>query len=276
MNKLYTICVDFYKEMSKQNISVFASSAAFFIFLSLIPMLIMICTIIPFTPLTENNLLSVIKGLTPSAFNPLLTSLVSQVYDKSTGILSIAALFTIWSAAKGVLALIRGLNAVTGAIERRNYVLLRFVASFYTIIVLLIIVLSLLVMVFGNVVVSVIVTKIPQTEYFFEGLMRLRFLMIWGFLTLIFTLMYAFMPSEKGKIKAQVPGATFSAVSWSVFSWGFSIYVDHYDEVNAYGSLSIIILIMLWIYFCLIIILVGAYINRYDFSIYKNIHPKIN
>lgn len=272
VRKLYLIYKDFSRQMSRQNISAFAASTAFFIFLSLIPLLIMICTIIPFTPLTEENLLKVFTDYTPEVFDPLITSLISQVYDKSAGILSVAALTTVWSAAKGVLALIRGLNAVNGVVEKRNYIQLRLVATFYTMLIWIMTILSLLIMVFGPSFVALIEYHIPQLTVVFDWLMHLRFLLVWAVLTILLTLLYAFMPSKKRKIQYQIPGAAFSAVSWSVFSWGFSIYVNFYDGVNAYGTLSIIILIMLWLYFCIYIIMVGAYLNRYFSPAYQTFY----
>ncbi len=59
------------------------------------------------------------------------------------------------------------------------------------------------------------------------------------------------------------PGAVFAAVVWSVFSWGFSIYVTYGNSYGIYGSLSIIIIVLLWMYFCMYIIMIGAYMNRY-------------
>ena len=274
MRKLYLIFKDLTRQMSRENIGAFSANAAFFIFLSLIPMLIMICTIIPFTPLTEENLLEVMKDITPRAFDPLIINLVSQVYDKSAGILSVAALVTVWSAGKGVLALIRGLNEVNDVVEERNYLLLRLVASFYTVVVLVMMVLSLIIVVFGNVIVSVIVNRIPQMAILFEGLLNLRVLLVWVVLTAFLTLMYTYMPSKKRKLCYQIPGAAFSAVLWSAFSWGFSIYVDHYDGANAYGSLSLIILIMLWLYFCIYIIMIGAYLNSYFLPFYLVMHKR--
>lgn len=256
--KLFMIYKDLSKQMSRQNISAFAASTAFFVFLSLIPMLIMICTIIPFTPLTEENLLTVFTEFVPNIFIPLITGIISQVYEKSAGILSVAALFTVWSAGKGVLALIRGLNAVNGVVEERNYFLLRMAASFYTVLLLVMTILSLLLMVFGNVIFNYILYRIPQMSMVFQLFGHFRFLVVWLILTAILTLMYAYMPSKNRKIRYQIPGAAFSAVLWSVFSWGFSIYVDFYDEANAYGSLSIIMLIMLWLYVCIYIVMIGA------------------
>lgn len=269
MRKFWMVLDDFSKQMSKKNISAFSASTAFFMFLSLIPMLIMLCTIIPFTPLTEENLLAAVTNLTPDTFDPLLSSIISEVYDKSAGILSIAAVATIWSAGKGVLALIRGLNAIDGVEENRNYFLLRTVACFYTLIFMVILILSLFLMVFGNVIVDFILHDIPQIQTLFQALMHFRFLLVWVVLTILFTFIYSFVPNKKMKIRSQIPGAAFAAVVWGVFSWGFSVYVENYDGVTTYGSLSIIILIMLWLYFCINIIMTGAYINRYFAPIYR-------
>ena len=172
------------------------------------------------------------------------------MYEKSAGILSLAALVTVWSAGKGVLALIRGLNSVNGVVEERNYFLLRLTASFYTVLVLVMI-------------LAYIVRKIPQTALVFQMIGHFRFLVVWLILTVLLTLIYAYMPSRRRKIRYQIPGAAFAAVLWSVFSWGFSVYVDFYNGVNAYGSLSIIMLLMLWLYECIYIVMVGAYLNRY-------------
>ena len=154
IRKLYLLLSDFSAQMKKQNISTYAASIAFFFFLSVVPMLIMICTIIPYTPLTEENLAELVTDFLPDQAGPLAESLISEVYNKSAGILSVAILATVWSAAKGVMALMRGLNAVNGVEEQRNYFVVRAIASFYTIVMLVIVILSLFLMVFGDQLVT--------------------------------------------------------------------------------------------------------------------------
>lgn len=268
-HKLYIISRDFAKQMSRQNISAFSASTAFFLFLSCIPMLILICTLLPYTPLTEEMLVEVMMNLTPERMNSLIVSLVAQVYEKSVGTLSVAAVITLMSAGKGILALIRGLNSVNEVVENRNYFVLRIVASFYTVIVLIVVLLLLLTGVFGNVLVNLIVTNFPQVQLLFGFLMNFRFLFIWAVLTLAFTMIYTYIPNKKMKFTMQVPGACFSAIVWLVFSWGFSVYVDHYDGISAYGSLSILIVIMLWLYCGMYIIMIGAHLNRYFGPVYR-------
>ena len=61
-----------------------------------------------------------VSDVVPDMAIPLTESLISDVYDRSAGVMSVAIIATIWSAARGVLALMRGLNAVNGVEEKRN------------------------------------------------------------------------------------------------------------------------------------------------------------
>lgn len=263
IHKLYLIWEDFAAQMKKHNISAHAASIAFFFFLSIVPMLMVLCMILPYTPLTEQNLMEMVVDIAPDKIEPLLESLIADVYDKSAGSLSIAVLATLWSAAKGVMALMNGLNAVNGVEEKRNYFIVRGVACLYTVAMLVVVILSLFLNVFGNRLVNLALHRIPQLQRIASFVMSFRFIVVWVVMTFVFAAIYAYVPSDKLKLREQIPGATFAAVVWSVFSWGFSIYVDYGNTYGIYGSLAIIIIALLWLYFCMYIIMVGAYMNCY-------------
>ena len=230
-------------------------------------MLIMICTIIPYTPITEENLVELVTDFLPDQVDPLAESLISEVYDKSAGILSVALIATIWSAAKGVMALMRGLNAINGVEEQRNYFVIRVIASFYTVVMLVVVILSLFVMVFGDQLVSLALHRIPQLQKIVSFAMNFRFLFVWAVLSVLFAAVYAYVPDKKLSFREQIPGAVFTSVVWSVFSWAFSYYVTYGNSYGIYGSLSIIIIVLLWLYFCMYIIMIGAYLNQYFESV---------
>ena len=101
LRRLIFIAYDFNKHMSKKNISAFAASTAFFLFLSLIPMLMLLCSVIPYTPVTEANLLRIVTNIAPDSMDALFTNIIQDVYDKSIGIISVTAIVTLWSAGKG-------------------------------------------------------------------------------------------------------------------------------------------------------------------------------
>lgn len=255
------------ENMAKHHVTSFAASTAFFLFLSLVPMIILICTVIPYTPLTEEILTKSITDILPDKIEPLAMAVLAEIYEKSAGVLSVAALMTLWSAGKGMMALMQGLNEINGTEEKRNYFVTRLIASFYTLALLLVVVISLLISVFGNVLVEFIEGRLPRSERVFSFFMPFRFLAVWLLMVVLFTALYAYVPDKKLKFRRQIYGAVFSAVMWTVLSWGFSLYVEM-GGFSIYGSLAIIVLIMLFLYFCMYIMLMGALINQYLDSVY--------
>lgn len=262
IRKLIAVVRDFLYKMRVLNINAYAASTAFFFFLSLVPMLILVCTILPYTPLTEQTLVHVVGDIMPEKLMPLFEWMIHDVYVKSAGILSIAAVTVIWSAGQGVLALIRGLNAVYKVEDRRNYFLVRLVASFYTVVMLAALLITLILMVFGNQLLEILLDKLPGLFGIWNLILHFRSVPILLLLIILLTFVYAFVPGKKQKLRAQVPGAFAAALAWSVFSYGFSLYVD-YSDYSIYGNLSIIILMMLWLYIEMYIVFIGAYINQY-------------
>ena len=267
--RIYLILRDFNWQMTKKNISAFAASTAFFLFLSMIPLLMSLCAVLPYTRLTEENLLHAITQFTPDAMDAMVVRIVSDVYARSAGTITVFALVTIWSAAKAMLALIYGLNAVNDFEEKRNYLVLRTIACFYTVIILVAIVIALLVMVFGNVIVDLLLADIPPLHIVVSFIMHFRFLISWVILTFIFAMIYAFVPSRKLRFKQQLPGAAFAAVLWSAASFAFAVYVDHFNGFGTYGSLTTVVILMLWFYMLMYILMIGAHVNRYFGPVYK-------
>lgn len=275
MRKLIKIGINFSRKMSEKNISAYAASTAFFIFLSLVPMLMVICTMIPYTPLTEESLVRAITEVTPRQIDSMVTSLVHDVYQRASTILPLAALLMIWTAAKGLMALMGGLNAINDVQERRNYFVVRFVAAVYTVVMLIATVISLVIMALGSRLVDVVLARVPQLQFLFSLIVNLRFIFSWIVLTLLFAAVYTYVPSRKLRFREQIPGASFTAVVWSIFSWGFSIYLNLSGSFSIYGSLSLIIIAMIWMYFCMYIILVGAYLNCFFNPVNKVLTSRI-
>ena len=261
--KLFHIMRNFARQISRDNVSAHAASTAFFLFLSLIPLLMLICAILPYTPVTEAMLMEIAVSLTPNSANGLLIYLIGEVYDRSAGVLSAAAVITVWTAAKGMMALMRGLNAVNGVTEQRGYILLRIEACLYTVLMLAAMVLALVILVFGNTLARLVLRQVPRLEVLLSLFLHFRFLPVWLILAAVFAIIYTYVPKIRTRLRYQIPGALFTAIAWSVFSWGFSIYVDHFHGLSMYGNLTTVIIMMLWFYFCMYLLLVGANINRY-------------
>ncbi len=263
MKKIYYLFRNFVRQLARDNITAFASSTAFFFFLSLVPILIILCSLLPLTPLTEGNLIEAAAGAVPDFLDSVVVSIIQQIYNRSANFLPAAIFLMVWSSGKGMLALMRGLNVVNGVTENRNYFLLRLEASFYMVVTVAALLASLVISVFGEALVNTLVRMLPQIKEILFLLMRFRFLFVLLLLTAGFTLTYTYVPNKKMKMRYQIPGAIFASLGWSIASFFFSIYVEGFHGMSVYGSLSTIIIMMFWLYCCLYILLIGANLNRY-------------
>ena len=173
-----------------------------------------------------------------------------------------------------MMALIQGLNVVNDEEEKRNYFVVRLVASLYTLGMIVAILVSLFLMVFGETIfeeLKAYLILLPYVSIAIEILINFRSLVVIGILTIVFTFIYWLVPNKKMRYKKQLPGALFAAVLWYAFSYVFSLYVDIFHGFSVYGSLTFVVVIMLWFYFCMYIILIGAQINQYFSPAYRYI-----
>lgn len=259
--KMIKIILLFQRKCKRDNISAYAAQSAFFILLSAIPFLMMFSSLLQYTPVTEGMVMVIAKRTIPDYIAPFCISIIHEVYNKSVGIISVTAILAVWSAAKGVQYIANGLNAVNGIYETRSWFVLRFWAIIHTVIFVLAIIGTLLLLVFGNSVQKLIVKYIPLIGHITHMIIRLRGFLLLGLFILFFAVVFKTLPNRKVKLRLQLPGAILCAVAWYVFSFGLSVYVNYFNGFSMYGSLTTIVLIMLWLYFCMYIMLLCAEIN---------------
>ena len=244
----------------------YAAQAAYFFMLSLIPIIILLLTMVQFTPVSMEDVMSAVLQVFPSSVEGLIRSIVLEVYTRSGTIIPITILIALWSAGKGVLSVTSGLNCIYENMETRNYIYLRIRASLYTVIFLLAIILSLVLSVFGNSISAMVYVHVPFLSKVVDFIIRIRTVVSLVVLTVFWDLIYKFLPNRKNRekttLKKQLPGALVTACGWLLISFVFSIYLDVFTGFSSmYGSLTTIVLIMLWMYFCMYCILLGGELN---------------
>ncbi len=263
MAGLFVLARDFSLKMQKKNIAAFAGSCAYFFIISLIPLLIVITSLVPYIAITENDLVQALKEITPAFADDIVVKLIGEAYEQSTAIFSISIIVSLWAGALGMLAIIRGLNCIYDVDERRNYFLLRFIAALYTVAMIIILGGMLLLMVFEKQVKSIVIAALPRLTGVISFLTNFRFVVVIGAAIFLFALIYTYVPSAKMRFVYQIPGAVFSAVVWYIFSLLFSVYVNNTGTFSVYGSITTPIILMVWLYFCIYIFLIGAFINKF-------------
>lgn len=261
MQKAVTIIKEFLTKCQKDKVNAYAAQISFFIMMSIIPFLMVFSSLLQYTSITEKILLDVIERVMPQYVSPLLTSIIEEIYGNSIGLISIAAVFAIWASAKGIQYMADGLNCVHDVKETRNWLVLRAWAVVYTAAFIVALVFTLVVLVFGNRLRHLAVEHLPFLDSLVNVLGMFRGFLMLFLLILFFDVMFVVLPNGKLSFKSQLPGAVACAVAWYVFSFGLSVYVDYFNGFSMYGSLTTVVLIMLWLYFCMYILMCCAELN---------------
>lgn len=261
--------------ISKDHIGAQTAHAAFFVTVSFVPFLMLLISMIKFVPIEEGKLLEEIVSVFPKSSRALVETLITDTYSKSdTALMSITAITTLWAASIGVFSLVRGLNRVFCADETRNFIIVRIVSMFYTLLLMALFILCLAFFVFGNTITEWIAGYVPWL-FSITPLIRILKLII-GVLVLsgIFLGMFKIIPNRKTKLSMQLPGALIAGIGWVGFSDVFSWYFERVANFSIYSTLSILVFFMLWLFVCIYILYIGAEVNKYfeDAREYKTLH----
>lgn len=264
MKKLLSKINSFLNELNEINIGEYTASCSYYTLLSFIPFLIIILTLTKYLGLDKQMLeLSITNSLSDNILNNLLAQIIREVCSKSIGTITISAVFALWSAGKGFYALCRGLNAAYGLERKNKYVYSRIRGLICTVIFIAVTILSLVILVFGTRLNVLLKEKFNIFSKLINVLIANKYIISMLVLTIIFTLMYRYIPKHKIKLKNHILGAVFSATACNVISVFYATYVNVFTGFSImYGSLTTIVLAMMWLYACMYSILLGAFINK--------------
>lgn len=253
------------RSVAQLNIPFRAAYGAYFLILSMFPALLLILSCLRFTGLTVQDLTGVLSYVLPEALVETAEELIYNTYRNATSaVTGVSVLTLLWSSSKGVYGLLTGLNAVYEVQEDRGYVYTRGISVLYAVLFLAVLVLTLVLHVFGNAIVDVIYGIESPVIMFLADLIDLHGIVLLAVQTLLFTAVYMVLPNKRNGFWNSLPGAMFSAVGWAAFSSVYSIYVTHFSRIsNIYGSVYAVAISMLWLYFCICILLYGGALNKY-------------
>lgn len=262
--KAVRFVMKFMDKLKKDRVDAYSAQSAFYIIMGFIPFIMLVLTLLQYTPLTPEDMMAVLMNALPESLQGLVTDAVNSVFDTSTALLSGTAIAAVWACGRAVLAITKGLNSIHDIEETRNYVLMRIRSSFYILVMLVAFILTLGLLVFGNQLHAVMAEHVPLFQKVSGFIISVRTVAMMVVLTLLFAAMYTMLPNRRQHFLGQIPGAAAASVSWSVFSYGFSIYLEYAHGMSAvYGSLTTAVMLMLWLYFCIWLLFLGAEINVY-------------
>lgn len=241
-------------------LGVYASSGAFYLFLSIFPTAALLCSLLPLLPFTQEALLDYLSAVLPDFMQELLRSIIDGMYSYSAAAFSISVVLLLWSAGKAFIGVMRGLNRIYSG-EDRSMLRLRGLSSLYMLLFLAFMLVTLGISLFQKSLMQGLVQRWPRSAETVETLMKLRFFPGMLLLAVFFSLMYRFLPNAKLRYVDQIPGALLAAALWMLLSWVFSLYLHRFGASSVYGSLATVAFALMWIYWCISLTLLGGCFN---------------
>lgn len=248
--------------LSDQKVPLYAANASFFLILSVFPVLVILLALIRYTGMQVETFTDLISEVVPGALMPMVNRLVLSAYVNSSGtMLSVSAVAALWSASRGMYSFVTGLNAIYDVKENRGYLRTRLISMGYTFAFLLVLLLTLVLHVFGADLLRML-EELPIPA-FLLNLLDLRVFLLLILQTALFCAMFMVLPNERNRLGESLPGALLASLGWQIFTNLYSVYSQKFTAyASIYGSVYVVALGMLWLYFCICIVFYGGVLNK--------------
>lgn len=251
----------FFKEISERKLFPFAAASSFYLFLSIIPFAMLLCSILPYTGFTQEILLTNINRYFIPAAATVLDRIVITAFSSGSNTFKITLAITLFTASSSMRALMIGMDAAYNCKRHENYLIFLIRSIIYMVFLLAAVIFSLTVMVYGRKIVKLIRTYLPHIHISDDFVTGGRFIVSLVILVICFTILYTIMPAKKVNFFNQLHGAMFTACMWTLFSYVFAFYLEVSDTFGAYGFIGTILITLLWVDYCFLFLLIGGYIN---------------
>ncbi len=250
----------------EKRISRSAAELAYFLILSFFPALICVNALVGMLNLDINAVLAMTHNIIPDGVQSILADYLGYISGNQSGLLTAGLMMTLFSASAAIRALMNIMDDIYG---RQGYTgLTQIVASvLYSILLLLTIYVSGVVLLTGNwffhFLENLLPFDIPQTNWPW-----MRFVLLFC-LVLLFVLIIYRVSAPKGKPKPPLfSGAILASIALVVASMIFSGFIEMSAKYSlVYGSLASVIILMVWLYLCGNILILG---NVFNFVWYRH------
>ncbi len=269
IKRVYNWYMPFHKTMTRDNIFAIAAQTAFFMILSSVPLVMFLLSVFQRLNISPDVLNILLRTESRELDITVYTESLTKMYDDSVGISIISAIATLWSASKGIHAITNGLNRIHNTYENRNWFLVRFRSMIHTLFFILIILITVIIIFLGSTLSGFIEPYIGHLPGYVVMIYSLRYVLIFLYQVFFFAVIYRNIPNlsrhkrrEYG-IRCQLPGALFCAASWHVLLFAISVYVTDFNGFSVYKGLTQLAIVMVFMYFCMACMMIGAEINVY-------------
>lgn len=252
-------------QLDADNVSIVAGGLALFALLAVFPSLAAAVAIygIVASPDAIATQVQAFSGLLPPATVEILQNQLHKLVSQRNETLSIGVvigiLVAMWSARKGMVALITAMNVAYNEHERRSFLMRLLISSAFTACG----VLGFVVMVLLGVTVPIVLAFLPLGTAAEWVLLGVRWVLLWIIAVFALSALYRFAPHRRRPRWEWVnAGSIIAATLWLFGSVLFAIYVRNFNSYGeAYGAIGGVVVMLMWFYVSAYVFILGAEIN---------------
>ncbi|WP_037324704.1 YihY/virulence factor BrkB family protein [Salinimicrobium terrae] len=263
-------------EIGENNVSIVSAGVAFYAFLAVFPAIGALVSIygLAMDPESIQQQLDNISSVMPDQALEILEKQLEDIVSTSGSALgwsmALGILFSLWSANKGTKSLFTGVDIAYGTNDDRGFIKQNALTLLFTLAAVILVIISM-----GVIVIFPAIVEHLGLPSGIETLISYgRWLILAAIVIFFLAAIYKYAPAkESSKFKWVLPGALLATVLWLIASWGFSFYVKNFGSYGeVYGSISAVVVMLLWLFLTSFIILLGAELNS-EIEKYAS-HPK--
>ena len=258
-----TYFMAFYKsaEMNLSSIAV-----AYYLLLSLFPLLMIIGNILPFLNLDTAVILGLLQDNLPSQLYTTVASIVENILSRpSAGLLSVSVITAFWTFSKAMTSLQMAMNKSYGVKDHRDFLVGHFFSILASLAIIIFLFVAVFLSTFGQLVLERIYRSIQFDKHLYAALHNMTIPAVSLTVFCALSLLYFIMPNVKiRKFKYVLPGALFSTFVLTFLTNVFGKYIGRTTEAmqdfKIVGSL-VVFGLMLWFIFIAKVLIFGAILN---------------
>lgn len=275
MDKVKAYVKRIFKSINKPQMRILPGNVSFFFVLSIVPIITVIGVIASYFSISIDELVQFLEGALPKEVSEVLLPFIDGKGIDGNIIFYMLSGFLV--ASNGAHSLILASNTLY-EIKDSDFITRRIRSLFLTIILVVLFFFVTVFLAFGNVILKLILDLgfLKNVSNFIYPIFLLcKWPVAFIFIYFIIKYVYVLLPDMKIKPATVKDGAIVTTIGWSILTAFYSYYVEHFTHYDIfYGSLSNIVVMMMWIYFLAYILMIGMAINADDYHMDKSVSYK--
>jgi membrane protein len=265
--KVETVATRTIREILADNLLGLSAQTAYYFFFSLFPLLLFVAPVLSLVGNKQDTfglLASQLQQVVPSEGWPLIGGVIRDVVyaQNAPGLMSVGALLAVWAGSNVFSALIDALNSAYDVVDTRPWWRKKLIAVASVLVIGLVILSSTVLILGGDRLTGWMADSLNLPGALRTALGYIQIPVGFALLVTIASLSYYFLPNLRQSKRQVLVGAVFATLAWTAVTLGFRLYVSNFADYNAtYGAIGGVIVLLTWMYFSMLVFLIGGEIN---------------